>query len=931
MHGELAKLKIEALLHDPPGKAPTLWYRSHDRFSTELVRAVLGEEPRHDQVVKLADRYASAVDRIIPRDSTESRADFLRDPQIIHPLSASRYDLRSLAGLDLDRIEREQREVVEALVERAGGQGGDPERLYWWLWRGLGAELARRGDVGKLWTYLPADTRIPDHSIWDHMRLTSAFAGALGMERDRPALLLFSFGPVQSLIAAARRTGDLWAGSFLLSWLAWRAMRGLVAECGADAVLFPDLYGQSLVDAWLRDAQSLARAEWLVSPSRMASLPNRFLALVPADEGERLARRCEQALREASAEFVEGRVAEFADERSVSPARRAEWGSTAAKQVHQTLACQWHVLPWAGEEESLEELSRRVLGSAIDQFWRTRQMLEGAELYRPNLGTFFAVQHGLVEAGHGAAKTLRRFTQIDEAGGRCTVCGVREALWDSRDPITTGRGLRAGERLCGLCAARRHAPKSEWAREVAGREVIFPSTHNLAAARFLEGVLDCLAKVDRGEASEEEAAVADRAQKFLEPLNGVDRAYATPALMRRARECGRYREAAEDLVKLPAELLLPETFEPVRGRTARPDELDELGVRGPVRQRMRESLRVLRDAGAKAGLPAPGRYYAVVVMDGDEMRKWLSGALAPLIGEVLHEHARPREDPPYLRERRPLSSAHQVAVSRALNQFSLEVVGPLVEDVHGGVVVYAGGDDLLAMLPLHTLLPCLRDLRRLYSGLELPEESAARAEGFEASRGHVWRRGVLWRVMGDKASCSIGVAIAHQKWPLRHALETAREMEQQAKRALKRNAVVVALLKRSGGHEWFGARWGPEHQVDRPDPIEVLEGVASVIQSGMVSRRFVYALREEVLTLWPLKEALAERVHWLIRHHARSRPKLSDAEKARVDRVARDLCGFAQGLDRAGAAGEHGEFPMERFVAGLGIAEFIARGGGGEG
>ena len=38
-------------------------------------------------------------------------------------------------------------------------------------------------------------------------------------------LLHFTLGPVQSFVAQARRTSDLWAGSLLLSWLAGQAMK----------------------------------------------------------------------------------------------------------------------------------------------------------------------------------------------------------------------------------------------------------------------------------------------------------------------------------------------------------------------------------------------------------------------------------------------------------------------------------------------------------------------------------------------------------------------------------------------------------------------------------------------------------------------------------------------------------------------------------
>ena len=49
------------------------------------------------------------------------------------------------------------------------------------------------------------------------------------------AFLSFSLGPVQTFIAAARTIRDLWAGSYLLSWLTFQAMRPLLDEVGPSA------------------------------------------------------------------------------------------------------------------------------------------------------------------------------------------------------------------------------------------------------------------------------------------------------------------------------------------------------------------------------------------------------------------------------------------------------------------------------------------------------------------------------------------------------------------------------------------------------------------------------------------------------------------------------------------------------------------------
>ncbi len=917
MDARLAEIKIEALLHDPPGKAPTLWYRRHEDFSARLVEAVLGRPPQHADLVKDADRYAAAVDRWgLPRDPVDYRVDFLRQPEIVHPLSGVGHTLRPLtADMDPGLVEDEQRGAVEDLVRRAGGPGVEPERLYWTLWRGLEDALGARGDIGNLWRHLPADTRMPDHSIWDHMRLAAAFAGAL----PEPALLLFSLGPVQSLIEAARKTGDLWAGSFLLSWLIWRSMRGVVSAHGADAVLFPDLRRQPLVDEWLR-GRGWAGIGELSRPSQVASLPNRFLALVPAADAAGLAAECEQALAEGLEEFASGCFAGLVRRHG----GRQDAVRKAIDQAVGSLTCQWHVLPWQ-PEGGLEERSTVALGDGIAHFWQAHRMLAGATVYRPNAGSYFAVQSALIEAAHGAAKAMRRFDQIDEAGDRCTVCGVREWLWQAPAPGVVGRGSRArpSERLCGLCGSRREAPLAEWARQTTGDAVLFPSTHNLAASRFFEGVLATLARATSGADSERDLAVARALPLFLEAVP-AEFHYATRALMRRARECGGYQRHAERLVKLPAELLEPATYND-------PEALAEHGLEPAGAQAARGALSAFLAACSDAGIPAPGRYYAVLVMDGDHMGRWLSGRMSPTIAEVLHPGALPADDAQrrlLVNTMRPLSASHQVAISRALNEFSLEIVEPVIEDVHGGVVVYAGGDDVLAMLPLHAALPALRDLRRLYSGMPLHDTSEAAGWGFESRDGWVKKGPKLWRVMGERATCSMGVAVAHAKSQLRHALETAREMERLAKNGLDRNAVVVASLKRSGGHERFGARWGTGDGLRSPDALAPVQEVTALIESELLSRRFAYALREEARVLWGLGPAVRERAYWLLERHWRKARGPFDAPRARA--LANDLQALADSLGGdplGGPAVAAMDQPASRFVGALGLADLIARGG----
>lgn len=90
--------------------------------------------------------------------------------------------------------------------------------------------------------------------------------------------LHFTLGPVQGFVAQARRTRDLWAGSFLLSYLTGQAMMAVLNSGGS--IKFPQV-----VDGTGRITDPLLRAIAGASSGnlRTGSLPNRFKAEVPIE------------------------------------------------------------------------------------------------------------------------------------------------------------------------------------------------------------------------------------------------------------------------------------------------------------------------------------------------------------------------------------------------------------------------------------------------------------------------------------------------------------------------------------------------------------------------------------------------------------------------------------------------------------------------
>lgn len=105
-------------------------------------------------------------------------------------------------------------------------------------------------------------------------------------EKKSRDLLLFQLGPVQEFIAQAAEVSDLWAGSYLLSSLMWAGLD--VIENKGDAVIFPNLKDGKVAEALSQ---------------KIPTIPNRFLAYVPAGEGMAVAEKVKAAIRTRLRQF----------------------------------------------------------------------------------------------------------------------------------------------------------------------------------------------------------------------------------------------------------------------------------------------------------------------------------------------------------------------------------------------------------------------------------------------------------------------------------------------------------------------------------------------------------------------------------------------------------------------------------------------------
>lgn len=855
----LWQAKLAARLHDPIEKALVLMRtdEGHEAGTSAILRDRLGLNALPGQVeeaVRRADRWASAADRAaFPNRDADGRfpawqqVRFHEQPVVVHPLTGDEFRLDRLDGVEPAAAKALALDHLSRLIHE-----GDLRRTAMAFWR-FGPELDA-SDIRNLWALLPADTRVPDHTIFDHLDLTAALAGCFAVDPEGgPCLMAVSLGPVQDFIASGRSTSDLWAGSHLLARLAWEAMRIICEELGPEAILFPRLRGVPQVDLWLRDgcglrAELFERCSWTQrrsdsNPLFAAALPNRFTALVPANRAKSLAERITAHLRSWAIEKGQAALRAILDAAGIPD----DPGLPAYGQISEQLAgfpeVHWATVPWSLVESdgdrAVAQQSR--LAAAMQPFfseqppgylatnsWRLLSgglELEAGWFWHPNPGALYPALFELLERLHAASKSARPFVQLRQQGWRDSASGEAEWLTTDRQQLLVPPGQRSGTLWTQLAAKR-----PGWARR----------GEHLGALNTLKRLWPTLFIRELGE------QLGDRVDRFVVSTHTMALAGSLSRVVKQGlRMPPGLRDAIESSGS--SRVALPPKLAATIERHPDSDALKRLpGWLEQVRESEDEAPNRLADdlLGSYLGR-RPESYYGLALMDGDRMGAWLSGDRAMTLTHDRHFHPQIRAGLQTLRgdanfvryagERRAASPSRHMAISDALNHFALEVAPDIVERQYHGRILYAGGDDLMAMLPVIDLLPAMGMLRAAYSGQEpmaLGVGAAASGSFQSQGNGFIRHRGRLMRMMGREATASCGAVIVHHQAPLASVLRELRAAEQRAKSEGGRDAFSLTVVKRSGGALRFTARWG--------ESLRVLLDLRDFLALPGVSRRAVY-------------------------------------------------------------------------------------------
>jgi CRISPR-associated protein Cmr2 len=552
---------------------------------------------------------------------------------------------------------------------------------------------------------------------------------------------------------------------------------------------------------------------------------------------------------------------------------------------------------------------------------------------RSERGFDYAPTHHRLQAWHAMRKNARTYADIgDEVSGpgdRCTVCSQRRALGPGLDEggldgqradLTSfwralGERLnepRFGtERLCAVCLFRRMlVPEGEpesypgdfnrvWTTAEVGEarerpndplKLPFPSTAAVAGQEFLAAVARDPDLAPYREAIVKAASILKWPRtQFPRSLPALDAAW----------------DGHDRFLTYDAQIIHPHAVE------------SELHRRGQKNGNLIEAINEFRRAAKKQDHGSPATRYALIALDGDEMGALLLGSPERINAtwrQVLHPEivAQLKDDENWRRlldRPRLMGPALHAWLSRALADFAHRVVPWVVEQEFGGRLIYAGGDDVLALAPASEALDLAARLQQLYSspwvldtqpdrtawdrhavGTWNPYEGRRRFRIPAAPKGraitlpligeypHVCdvtrvgpsdimptggAVGELIPMPGPYQSVSAGIVYAHFKTPLQCVIKQAKSLlDDQAKESKGRSAVAMSLWSRGGPKADTALRWYglPDQHDDistrprAPDAAVRVRRLINAFRGDQLPGRLPYKLREAA----PHLAALAE-------------------------------------------------------------------------
>jgi hypothetical protein len=193
----------------------------------------------------------------------------------------------------------------------------------------------------------------------------------------------------------------------------------------------------------------------------------------------------------------------------------------------------------------------------------------------------------------------------------------------------------------------------------------------------------------------------------------------------------------------------------------------------------------------------PGGFFAVLSMDGDRMGSLVKGEsdqFARYIDLINPAFTNCFHFTEILNAKRRVTPMVHYSLSEALCSFAVKSV-PRTVRRYGGILLYAGGDDVVALFPVSTVLIAAQEIRDLYRTAWVLEKTDGSLVA--CPQGHSFKRGENLLIHpGPAVTMSAAIAVTRNGMPAGKILSLARKiLDDEAKDAAGRDALAVAVLE----------------------------------------------------------------------------------------------------------------------------------------
>lgn len=558
-----------------------------------------------------------------------------------------------------------------------------------------------------------------------------------------PYLFLFHVGPVQSFIASARRTRDLWFGSHLLSELSKAGAKTIADICRPDSLIFPAPldYKNLEPDSGMNVANKL-----------LARLPDQLTGKHRDEQGDKSVPRY---VGDQVTAAIEARLHEIYSTMIGRVGGNNIDAATARKQVEDFVEHYWVATYYQGQDKDEYATKRHELENMLAARKNTRD-------YRPvTWGSSFSKSS--IDGQYESVIPDRFYSRYKDEDTPANKLAKEQQLYHI---------FHAGpaEHLSGIDLLKRRG--SFATNNSDNSDETFLSTSHLAALPYL-------ARLENDPKLNTEPTLFTLQQQWKVYESSIQAIFDNKENAI-TEKIPRDRRALDDLHHLILEdydgalLFEQRLLEDAQNRQ------DETGkkIYKEAQSNLKQFFTTINNALGTTIAPTP--YYAIIHADGDSM------------GEAINYHAKQG----YMRHRE---------FSQKLESFAQSVSGIVMK--HKGAPVYSGGDDVLALLPLHTVLACAQELEKTFSielNKQFKDESTEEAEA---------RKKII------KPTLSVGIAIVHHLSLLNEALDLARAAEKAAKNVSGKNGLAISLSKRSGETYTIAFSW---QELKQPDTTQAI-------------------------------------------------------------------------------------------------------------